>query len=137
MRFPCMIRPYLKSDGAIGSYLKSEIAQKADGHTVAILCGGMLTEAVTCQFDRSPVVHVCSLCKEPKVPSIFHVLWECKAFEALRTVGPPDCPVMQRLGWSHSVGSLTMIHQMAQICALECDYREKTRHRAGGGGAPP
>ena len=114
------------------SELRKDI-KHGDGHTIALLTGGMLTEAVTKQFHGGGLPTRCDCCGWDAVPSISHVLWQCPQFAYLRTASqvPPQCPMQSRLGWGHHVTTRPILNQMSAIRAAECALREKARRRRG------
>lgn len=120
------------------------IASGANSHLVAILTGGMSTQAVVEKFhQRNPrTPQQCMHCMQTQVPSMHHILWSCSRFNHLRLhPTPPSCPLMARIGWGEAIAPLPLLHQMASIRAAEAALREKERRGRGGGqvggGLPP
>ena len=77
-----------------------KLARAVSGDAVAVMCGGMSTDARWA--PTGAVRHVCHDCRTPCVPSVEHVLWECShpAYVALRTRTKPHSALRSRLGWS-------------------------------------
>ena len=60
------------------------VLHKANGHTIAVVTGGMMTPAISAKIDKLPIPQTCPYCLENQVPSVHHVLWECSKFQHLR-----------------------------------------------------
>ena len=60
------------------------LARKQNGDGLAVMCGGASTDAAW--SPAGPMKHS-------------HIFWECSFFPHLRVLGPPRCPLSQRLGW--------------------------------------
>ena len=110
------------------------IAMWADAHQLAVLSGGMTTEATfrgRTNDAANPVASWCHDCRRDVIPSVQHVLWECPAYQDLRHLSQPSCPLAARVGWTNTLGGTCgrldgvklLIGQMARIREAECKAR--------------
>lgn len=115
-----------------------KLLHKANGHTIAVVTGGMMTPAITAKINKLPIPQTCPYCLENQVRSVHHVLWECSKFQHLRTHPVPDSQIIARIGWGSRVAAPAVIEQMSRIREAEAKMREKGRHNAGSaeGGRP-
>ena len=95
-----------------------KLVQNLDAHCIAIITGGMKTEAAGTQ-----VQNWCTCCQLEIFPSLDHILWECSRFSHLRVYPKPPNIWAQRLGWDPDTYSIRLIRQMAQIRACEVKIR--------------
>ena len=95
-------------------------------HAMAVACGGMMTPALN--FERlqacQPPIASCPYCGANEIPGCLHVLWECSAFDDLRSLPAPACPPAKRLGWNlQGFLDKTILNQMAEIRQREARWR--------------
>lgn len=106
-----------------------KVARRASGDQVAVLCGGITTDA-----HVNGLRDFCPDCGQAVCPSIAHVLWDCEKFQEHRVIAQPADPMCARMGWNQD-GVHACLGQMATIRALAAGDRMR-RVRAQGG-APP
>ena len=104
-------------------------ARDSTGDQVAVLCGGITTDA-----HVSGLKDFCPDCGNTVCPSTLHVLWDCEKFQDHRVIAQPDDLMCARMGWNQD-GVHTCLGQMATIRALAAGERMK-RVRAQGGPPP-
>ena len=113
--------------------------QPLDGWEVSTMAGGVTSDAKWHSRD------FCRFCQQIDCPSAWHLFWECRAFEYLRSARPPLCRLEARLGWGQQ-GVSHCLKQMARIRRAAVKLRlSMSRNpdlpvppdRGEGGGAPP
>lgn len=104
-------------------------ARGCTGDQVAVLCGGITTDA-----HIGGLRDFCPDCGAKVCPSTVHVLWDCEKFQEHRALAQPDDPMCARMGWNQE-GVHTSLGQMATIRALAAG--EKIKRVRAQGGAPP
>lgn len=100
-------------------------------HAMAVACGGMMTPALNFERlqARQPPIASCPYCGANEIPGCLHVLWECSAFDDLRSLPAPACPLAKRLGWNlQGFLDKTILNQMAEIRQREARWRMKALH---------
>ena len=117
-------------------------ASSATGHEVAILAGGVQTDAHWCSLtdDRKGLRDLCHDCSQNVTPSTCHVLWECPKWNEFRQIPKPDNPFLARMAWKQSGVHRGLMQQLALIRKAHVRERNKrsTSGVAGGdrGGGP-
>lgn len=94
-------------------------ARSASGDQVAVLCGGITTDAhIEGLREFCPDCH-CVVC-----PSTEHVLWQCETWKDHRVFDQPTDPMCARMGWNQN-GVHPCLGQMATIRAVAAEARMK------------
>ena len=100
--------------------LVREVLQ-ADGHLIALMTGGMSTEAVTaCTL----VYHTCYGAVQTSINYL-------QTFTSI----PPESELVARLGWAEYVAGRPLLLQMSSIRAADAKLPESVRRSAGVAGA--
>ena len=93
--------------------------RSASGDQVAVLCGGITTDAhIEGLREFCPDCH-CVVC-----PSTEHVLWQCETWKDHRVFDQPTDPMCARMGWNQN-GVHPCLGQMATIRAVAAEARMK------------
>ena len=90
-------------------------ASQADGHQVAVMTGGVQTDAHWCQEKPGGLRGFCRDCRTHVTPTTEHVLWDCSLFRDLRVLPKPACALLARLGWNQEGPQAPLIRQLARI----------------------
>ena len=112
-------------------------ARQASGHGVSVLTGGFSPDAVW--TPAGGVRGFCYSCSQAITPHTRHVMWECPAHDARRTVTMPVSGLAQRLGWcGQAEGAGVVLQRLGVMAAIrQADVRGRGSRPLwlnGGGG---